>query len=94
MRLPRKRKKQVKKLVAAKTAIKITMSAMTSAQAMAQTAVIAAIPSFGVAGPADKALKIASVLVDTKNSIMRIMSEPPNSWKDFIVSRETQKPSS
>lgn len=84
MRLPRKRKKQVKKLAAVKTALKVTMSAMTAAQAMAQTAIIAAIPSFSITAPSEKALRVAQTMVEATQSIKRIMSEPPNSWRDFV----------
>lgn len=84
MRLPRKRKKQVKKLVAAKTAIKVALSAMTSAQAAAQVAIIGAIPGHGPTFLVEKVLRVAQVAADTSKAIGRIISEPPNSWKDFI----------
>lgn len=82
MRLPRKRKKQVKKIVARKNAIKMTMTAVTVAQSWAQMAVISATPS--ITSVPEKALKVVQITSDTAKAIGRIMSEPPNSWKDFI----------
>lgn len=86
MRLPRKRKKQVKKIVSAKTAFKIVTAGMVSAMGIAQTAIIASTPInyIGPAGIAHKAVSAAKVMVDTTQSINKIMSEPPNSWKDFL----------
>lgn len=85
MRLPRKKKKQAKKLVATKTALKVALSSIAAAQAMAQNAMIAATPSDNlISSVALKSAKISMNLVDTSVAIKRIMSEPPNSWKDFI----------
>lgn len=86
MRLPRKLKKKAKKIVAKKTATKTVMSAMVAAQAMAQTAIISALPSFSppTVTIAQKSVKVAMVMVDTAKSIKQIMSEKPNSWRDFI----------
>lgn len=84
MRLPRKRKKQVKKLVAKKTALKIAMSAMVSAQTMAQSAIIAATPSHQPFGIATKTLSIAQNVAGAAKAIQSIMLEPPNSWRDFV----------
>lgn len=89
MRLPRKQKKNVKKIVARKTATKTVMSAMVTAQALAQTAIISALPSFmpPAVTVADKSLKVAMVMIDTAKAIKQIMSEKPNSWRDFIKTR-------
>lgn len=86
MRLPRKRKKHVKKIVAAKTVFKIVSSGMVSAMALAQTAVIASTPVqyIGPVGVAYKAVSVAKVMADTAKSINKIMSELPNSWKHFL----------
>lgn len=86
MRLPRKRKKQAKKIVAAKTAFKIVSSGIVSAMALAQTAVIASTPAqyIGPVGVAYKAVSVANVMADTAQSINKIMAELPNSWKDFL----------
>lgn len=83
IRLPRKRKKQVKKLIAKKTALKITMSAMVSAQTMAQTAMIAGYYT-GPSMIADKALSVYQIVTGAKKAIQKIMTEPPNSWRDFV----------
>lgn len=84
MRLPRKDKKRVKKIVARKTATKIVMSAVMQAQTMAQLAIIAATPNYNEpAGIALKALRVVENISDTAKAISRIMSEPPNSWRDF-----------
>lgn len=85
-RSPRKRKKQVKKIVAAHTALKVTTAAMATAMGMAQISMIAATPTH-LPGPlsiADKALSVARVAMDRAQAIAKIMSEPPNSWKEFI----------
>lgn len=85
-RLPRKRKKQVKKVVARKTASKMAMCAVVAAQSYAQTAIISAIPvySFAAVGVADKALRVIETVINTAYSVKQIMSEPPNSWREFI----------
>jgi hypothetical protein len=84
-RLPRKRKKQVKKVVERKTASKMIMCALTAASAHAQTAIIASQPiSIPQVGIAHKAVRTAMVMVDTAVAIQRILSEPPNSWREFI----------
>lgn len=85
-RLPRKYKKQVKKIVAAKMAFKTVTASMTAAMSCAQIAIISATPFslYGPVGIADKAVKVAQVSIDAANSIRKIMSEPPNSWKEFI----------
>lgn len=85
-RLPRKRKKQVKKIVERKTALKMAMTAMVAVQSRVQIAMIAStpIPYFGPAGIAHKAVSVAKAVADTATAIQRIMSEPPNSWREFI----------
>lgn len=88
-RLPRKRKKQVKKIVAAKTAMKTVTAAMTSAMGMAQIAIITLRPtpnfiSLSAASIAEKTLAAATVAMDSAKAIQKIMSEPPNSWREFI----------
>lgn len=85
-RLPRKRKKQVKKIVQRKTASKMAMTAAVTAQAYAQTAIISStqFSSYGPIGVVDKALSVTRLMVDTAQAIGKIMSEPPNSWREFI----------
>lgn len=87
MRLPRKRKKEVKKIVAVKTAYKMVMTAMVTAQSTAQVAMIAATPTLNVipaVSAAQKGLKVAEVLVRIEKYIKQILSEKPNHWRDFV----------
>lgn len=81
-RLPRKYKKQVKKKVAAMNASKVLRSAMASMMAATQLAMISSYPM--QTSPAEKAMSVAGLVVDTAKSISTIMSEKPNSWRDFI----------
>lgn len=87
-RLPRKYKKQVKKIVGRKYASKMVMTALVTASARSQVAIIAATPLYtGTAVQAEialKALRSVDIMVDTAQAIQKIMSEPPNSWRDFI----------
>jgi hypothetical protein len=77
-RLPRKRKKQVKKLVAKSNAIKTAMTAVAMAQNMARIAMIAATP---FTSSTLKALSVAEVGI---NSINVLKQFSPVSWKTFI----------
>jgi hypothetical protein len=84
MRLPRKKKKAVKKIVSRKMASKMIMTAMLTASSRTQLAMISATP---MSSPMDiplKALKVVQTVSDTAQAIGKIMSEPPNSWKEFI----------
>lgn len=85
-RLPRKYKKRVNKLVAAKNAYKTLMSSMVASQAMAQSSIIVSnvFPQFAPIMIAYKALRVAQVAVEASEAIKEIKSEPPNSWRDFI----------
>jgi hypothetical protein len=84
MRLPRKLKKKVKKIVERKTAVKCVMAAMATAQSLAQMAIISATPGFLPHSIALKALKTAEIVQDSAKAIQNILSEPPNSWRDFL----------
>lgn len=81
-RLPRKYKKQVKKKLAAINASKVLRSAMASMMSAVQVAHITSYPM--QTSPAEKALSVAGLVVDTAKSISNIMSEKPNSWRDFL----------
>lgn len=86
-RLPRKRKKQVKKIVERKRAYKIAMVGLMSVQARAQISLIVSRPISYFPPPvnvANKAASVAKAVVDAATAIQRIMSEPPNSWREFI----------
>lgn len=85
MRLPRKEKKKVKKIVAAKNAYKTLMSAMVASQAMAQSSIIVSnvFPQLAPSMTAYKALRVANVAIEAAQAIKKIRSEPPNSWRDF-----------
>lgn len=86
-RLPRKRKKQVKKIVERKRAYKIATTAMVAAQSHIQIAIIASTPVPDQPPPVNvawRSISAAKVMVDAAQSISKIMSEPPNSWREFI----------
>lgn len=85
-RLPRKYKKLVKKIVVAHIALKVTTAAMAAAMGIAQMSIIVATPTSlpGHLSIADKALSVARVAMDRAQTIGKIMSEPPNSWREFI----------
>lgn len=92
-RLPRKYKKQIKKLVSITNATKYLRCAIVSMQSSAQLAMISArpIPSFlngGFISPApeiaNKALCVVELVSNTAHSISNIMNEHPKSWRDFI----------
>lgn len=83
MRLPRKEKKRAKKIVAKKSALKAVMASVVTAQALAQVAVIRSMPYGSPDRMIDRPLQIVNVSINTAQAISKIMSEPPNSWKDF-----------
>jgi hypothetical protein len=87
-RLPRRYKKKVKKIVAAKSALKMAMASIVTMQARAQVAIISAQPVPHDYPPttfiAERALRVAEAVVDTSEAIGKILSEKPNSWRDFI----------
>lgn len=83
-RLPRKYKKRVKKIVEQKRAFKILQASMASAMGRSQIMIITSQFSHGPSGIALKALEVAKTVSNTAQAIRKIMSEPPNSWRDFI----------
>lgn len=86
MRLPRKRKKEVNKIVAKKTASKMVMTALVTASAAVQNAMIISRPTpyFSPVTIAEKSLAVVRNVVDTAQAIKQIFSEKPNHWTDFI----------
>lgn len=84
-RLPRKYKKKVKAIVAAKSASKVAMTAMVTASSALQVAMISSMPIPVTSGSlADRALEVVGVVSDTAQAISKIMSEKPNHWRDFV----------
>lgn len=85
LRVPRKKKKQAKKLKAAVDAMILTQAAMVSAMGMAQMAIISALPS-ALPAPvtiAEKALKAASVAVDSAKAVQNVMSQI-KPWYEYV----------
>lgn len=80
-RLPRKRKKQIKKIVAVKSALKCVFAAIVSAQSMARVSAVLATPFNPVP---DKVMSVVEITKYTACAIGNIMGEPPNSWREFI----------
>lgn len=66
-------------------AMKITMASMTSAIGMVQMAKIVSqpVPGFHL-GITEKTIAATRVAMDSAQAISKIMSEPPNSWREFI----------
>lgn len=86
-RLPRKYKKQIKKVVAVASASRIVRAALISMSSAFQVAAISAQPwSFGERNEAAaaKAFSVADVVSNAAKSISEIISEKPQSWRDFI----------
>lgn len=88
MRLPRKEKKRAKKIVAKKSALKTAISAMVTAQSAIQVAILNAQPRPKEMTSAqfilERGFKYFDLTLGLQASIATIMSEPPNSWKDFL----------
>jgi carbon starvation protein CstA len=80
MRVPRKKKKQAKKLKAANDALVICQAAMVTASSLAQLAIISAVP-FEL--PALRAVKAAQHVVDAQKSVMNVM-QGIKPWTFFV----------
>jgi hypothetical protein len=80
MRVPRKKKKQAKKLKAINDGLVMVQAIMITASNLAQLAIISATP-FEV--PALKAVKAAQLVIDSQKSVSKVMLgiKP---WTDFI----------
>lgn len=87
-RLPRKHKKQVKKLVAAKSTLKMAMASLVSFQSYIEVATISAQPIPMHTQPSsfisERALKAAETVANAAQAISKILSDKPNSWRDFV----------
>lgn len=81
-RLPRKRKKIVKAIVSRNSARKVVMSSVVTVQSVVQIARIQAMPlnSFDPG----RSVAVLGLVTDTAQAIQKIMSAPPNHWREFI----------
>lgn len=93
-RLPRKYKKKVKQIVTVNLAMKAVKCALVAVQSSVRLATLSSVPSFTSGGyvghhvMAGKAIEAVSVVSDSAQAINKILSQKPNSWKDFLRTPE------